>query len=53
MHLRRHLALLLSMAALGSTGARASEIQCTTTRQTVLPEPALLARDAYRGRHTC
>jgi uncharacterized protein len=32
-HPRQHLALLLSMAALGSTGAWASDIQCATTRQ--------------------
>ncbi|MBC8752782.1 hypothetical protein F6X42_42535 [Paraburkholderia sp. WC7.3b] len=34
MHLRRHLALLLYIAALGSTEAWASDIQCATTRQT-------------------
>jgi len=33
MHPRQHLALLLSMAALGSTEAWASDIQCATTRQ--------------------
>ncbi|MGF6596334.1 uncharacterized protein (TIGR03382 family) [Paraburkholderia sp. GAS448] len=33
MHLTRHLALLLSLTALGSTGAWASDIQCATTRQ--------------------
>lgn len=33
MHPRQHLALLLSMAAFGSTGAWASDIQCATTRQ--------------------
>lgn len=33
MHLRRHLALLLSLTALGSTGAWASDIRCATTRQ--------------------
>ena len=33
MHLRRHLALLLPLAALGSSGAWASDIQCATTRQ--------------------
>jgi uncharacterized protein len=32
-HLRRHLALLLSLTALGSTGAWASDIRCATTRQ--------------------
>jgi uncharacterized protein len=32
-HPRKHLALLLSMAAFGSTGAWASDIQCATTRQ--------------------
>jgi len=32
-HPRQHLALLLSMAAFGSTGAWASDIQCATTRQ--------------------
>lgn len=33
MYLRRHLVLLLSMAAFGSTAAWASDIQCATTRQ--------------------
>lgn len=33
MHLRRHLVLLLSLAAFGSTGAWASDIQCAATRQ--------------------
>lgn len=33
MHLRRHLVLLLAMAASGSTAAWASDIQCATTRQ--------------------
>ena len=33
MRLRHYFALLLYMAALGSTGARASDIQCATTRQ--------------------
>ena len=33
MYLTRHLALLLSLTALGSTGAWASDIQCATTRQ--------------------
>lgn len=33
MHPRRHLVLLLSAAALGSTGAWASDIQCASTRQ--------------------
>ncbi|MFM0079398.1 hypothetical protein P0D72_11015 [Paraburkholderia sediminicola] len=33
MHLRRHLALLLSLTALGSTGAWARDIQCATMRQ--------------------
>jgi cobalamin biosynthesis Mg chelatase CobN len=32
-HLRRHLALLLPLAALGSSGAWARDIQCATTRQ--------------------
>jgi uncharacterized protein (TIGR03382 family) len=32
-HLRRHLVLLLSTTAFGSTGAWASDIQCATTRQ--------------------
>jgi uncharacterized protein len=32
-YLRRHLALLLSMAAFGSTAAWASDIRCATTRQ--------------------
>jgi uncharacterized protein len=32
-HLRRHLVLLLSLAAFGSTGAWASDVQCATTRQ--------------------
>jgi hypothetical protein len=32
-HPRQHLALLLSMAAFGSTGAWARDIQCATTRQ--------------------
>jgi hypothetical protein len=32
-HPRQHLALLLSLTALGSTGAWASDIQCATTRQ--------------------
>ena len=33
MYLRRHLVLLLSMAAFGSTAAWASDIRCATTRQ--------------------
>ncbi|TDY26149.1 hypothetical protein B0G81_6656 [Paraburkholderia sp. BL6665CI2N2] len=33
MHLKRFLPMLLSMAALGPTGAWASDIQCATTRQ--------------------
>ncbi|SKC69140.1 hypothetical protein SAMN05446934_1878 [Paraburkholderia hospita] len=33
MHLKRFWAVLLSMAAFGSTGALASDIQCATTRQ--------------------
>lgn len=33
MHLTRHLVLLLSMAAFGSTAAWASDIRCATTRQ--------------------
>lgn len=33
MHPKQHLALLLSIAALGSTGAWASDIQCATTHQ--------------------
>ncbi|MDE1180197.1 hypothetical protein [Paraburkholderia sp.] len=33
MHLRRYLALLLTIAALGSTQAWASDIQCASTRQ--------------------
>src|SRR5258706_15933331 len=33
MHLRRHLALLLSLTAFGLTGAWASDIQCATSRQ--------------------
>ena len=33
MHPRQYLALLLSLAAFGSTGAWASDIQCATTRQ--------------------
>src|SRR6202007_1516446 len=32
-YLRRHLVLLLAMAAFGSTAAWASDIQCATTRQ--------------------
>ncbi|WP_242665789.1 hypothetical protein [Paraburkholderia ginsengiterrae] len=32
-HLKRYLALLLSLTALGSTGAWARDIQCATTRQ--------------------
>jgi uncharacterized protein len=32
-HLRRHLVLLLSITAFGSTGAWASDIHCATTRQ--------------------
>jgi uncharacterized protein len=32
-HLRRHLVLLLSMTAIGSAGAWASDIHCATTRQ--------------------
>ena len=33
MHLKRFWAVLLSMAAFGSTGALASDIQCATARQ--------------------
>lgn len=33
MHLTRHVVLLLTMAAFGSTAAWASDIQCATTRQ--------------------
>ena len=33
MYLRRHLVLLLPLAAFGSTGAWANDIQCATTRQ--------------------
>src|SRR5260370_34076389 len=32
-YLRRHLVLLLSMAAFGSTGAWANDIRCAPTRQ--------------------